>query len=311
MTERTRYQGIYPIMWAFFDDAGRLDEKAMRHQVSTCIETGAHGIVVLGLVTEMNKLSREERQLIVEWTGDEIGGRVPYAVTVPEPSIPGQIEFCHMAKDNGADWVILQPPPVKGVGEAAYVDFFGQVAESCPLPLAIQNNPFNMEVSVSNAALAQLGAEHDNIQILKAEGAAEGVARLIEQVGMERFDLFSGRGGLELITTFTSGCKGCIPAPDMFDVQLKIYDLFFNGGEEGKARADALYKEILPMIVFFSQTLNHTLTYGKYLTARRLGLDNCRLRHPFMKPTEFGLKSVDRMTKHLGKFGQMYGPFAD
>ena len=89
MKERQRYSGIYPIMWAFFDEMGKLDEKAMRLQVSTCIETGAHGITILGLVTEMNKLSRDERQQIVEWAGDEIGGRVPLTVTVPEPSIPG------------------------------------------------------------------------------------------------------------------------------------------------------------------------------------------------------------------------------
>jgi 4-hydroxy-tetrahydrodipicolinate synthase len=150
-------------MWAFFDEMGKLDEKAMRLQVRTCIETGAYGITILGLVTEMNKLSRDERQQIVEWAGNEISGRVPFAVTVPEPSIPGQIAFCHMAKDNGADWVILQPPPVKGVGEAAYVDFFGRVVEACSLPVAIQNNPFNMDVSVSNAALAQLGAQYDNL----------------------------------------------------------------------------------------------------------------------------------------------------
>jgi hypothetical protein len=40
-------------------------------------------------------------------------------------------------------------------------------------------------------------------------------------------------------------------------------------------------------------------------------VDNHRLRDPHMKPTEFGLRCVDRMTRHLGKFGEMYGPFAD
>jgi 4-hydroxy-tetrahydrodipicolinate synthase len=296
-------------MYAFFNSDGTLDLEAMKLQVNRCIEAGAQGIVVLGIVTEVNKLNVNERRKIVEWVGETVNGRVPYAVTCAEPSISGQVEFANIAKQNGADFVILQPPPVKGVAEIEYVRFFGTIAGMCEMPVAIQNNPVNLDVSLSNESLIRLGRDHENITILKAEGPAENVARLIDNVG-DHFDLFSGRGGLELITTLLSGCTGSIPAPDVFDVELRIFDFFQKGGEDNFAEADRLYKEILPLIVFMSQSVTYTLSYGKYLTARRLGLKNTDLRPPALQTTEFGRKMIDRMTKDLGLFGEMKGNLA-
>jgi len=53
----TPFRGIYPILYAFFGPDGRLDEAAMRKQVRCCLAGGAHGLAVLGLATEVNKLS--------------------------------------------------------------------------------------------------------------------------------------------------------------------------------------------------------------------------------------------------------------
>jgi len=308
MSERRRFSGIYPILYAFFDADGALDRAAMRLQVETCLKAGAQGIVVLGIVTEVNKLDVNERRRIVDWVGEDVAGRVPYAVTCVEPSIPGQIAFAKAAKNAGADWVILQPPPAKGASEADIVRFFGTIADNCDLPVAIQNNPVNLDISLSNDGLIALGRNHENIAILKAEGPAESVARLIDATG-DRFDLFSGRGGLELMTTLHSGCQGCIPAPDIFDVHLEILRLFRMGTPEAVAEADRLYKEVLPVIVFFSQTVGATLAYGKYVTAKRMGLDNAVLRAPGMKTTPFGIAAVERMIEGLGRFGELGGRF--
>ena len=65
----------------------------MRLQVEHCIAAGAHGIMVLGLVTEVHKMDVDERRHVVDDGRRAIAGRVPYAVTVGEPTIPGQIAF--------------------------------------------------------------------------------------------------------------------------------------------------------------------------------------------------------------------------
>jgi 4-hydroxy-tetrahydrodipicolinate synthase len=58
---RYPFSGIYPILYAFFDANGDLDRELMQRQVQGCIRGGAHGIAVLGLATEVSKLSETER----------------------------------------------------------------------------------------------------------------------------------------------------------------------------------------------------------------------------------------------------------
>src|SRR5471032_2830587 len=106
-----KFHGIYPMLYTFFDAAGGLDRDAMRRQVDACIKAGAHGIAILGIVGEYNKMDVGERLAVLNSVAEDIDGRVPLAVTVPEPSIAGQIAFVKAAEAARASWVILQPPP--------------------------------------------------------------------------------------------------------------------------------------------------------------------------------------------------------
>ena len=66
----------------------------MRRQLDACVAGGVHGIAILGIVTEFNKLDVNERRQIIEWTAEDLAGRVPLAVTINELSVHGQIEMC-------------------------------------------------------------------------------------------------------------------------------------------------------------------------------------------------------------------------
>ena len=70
-----RFEGIYPILYAFFDREGRLDREAMRRQTDACVRNGAHGIAALGLATEVGKLSLVERHTVMEWLLADVAGR--------------------------------------------------------------------------------------------------------------------------------------------------------------------------------------------------------------------------------------------
>ena len=77
-----RFEGIYPMLYAFFDHAGELDRDAMRRQVEACIAAGSHGLAVGGLATECNKLSTAEKRRLGEWVLADAAGRVPVSVTI-------------------------------------------------------------------------------------------------------------------------------------------------------------------------------------------------------------------------------------
>lgn len=290
--------GIWPILYAFFDKEGRIDRAAMRAQIDACVAAGAPGIAVMGLATEIGKLSIAERHEMLEIVASALDGRLPLAVTVGAPTVDGQIEFAHAAERLGAAWIILQPPPERGLPEDDYVRFFGAVADKVSLPVAIQNAPQYTGVGLSNAGLRALHRQHPNVALLKAESSAAEVRRLVEESGGV-FRIFNGRGGLELPDNLRAGCVGLIPAPECFDVQLKIHKLMQAGDE---AEAERLYRAILPLIVFLMQSLDTFLCYGKRLTAQRLGLGPVHDRQPAMMPTTFGLDSLRRYAAGLGRF---------
>ena len=293
-----RFQGIYPILYAFFDAAGRLDREAMRVQVEHCIAVGSHGIAVLGLVTEVNKLDVNERRALVDLVGELIAGRVPYAVTIGEPSIPGQIEFARAARKAGADWVILQPPAARGGGEAETLRFFGTIADALDMPVAVQNNPVNLDVSLSPASLIALHRNHANVTLLKGEGFSVDIARVIEGTD-GAMDVFGGHGGLEFIALLRAGGRGLIPAPDCLAVQIRIFELWQSGTVEARAEAERLHRAVLPLIVFMTRGVPTLLTYGKRLMARRLGLAVPLDRAPVAAPTPFGLAEMERFVGEL------------
>lgn len=290
--------GIYPILYAFFDDQERLDRDLMRRQVAQCLSHRPHGMAALGLATEVGKLSTNERRAVMEWLAEDVNGACPLAITIAEPTVAGQIEMARAAAALGAAWVILQPPPVPGLAEIEYIRFFGRVAEASPLPVALQNAPGLINVALSVEGLKTLNRAHPNVSLLKGEAPAVDIAHLVEDsAGV--FRVLNGRGGLELPDNLRAGCVGMIPAPDCFDRQVALYEAWQAGDESG---AEAAYREIAPAIVFAMQSIPHLLCYGKRLTARRLGLglDEVHDRAPAMRPTQFGLDAIERYADALG-----------
>jgi 4-hydroxy-tetrahydrodipicolinate synthase len=290
-----RPHGIWPILYAFFGRDGALDRAAMRRQVRAVLAAGAPGMAVMGLATEVGKLSPAERRQVVEWAAEDLEGRIPLAVTIFGATPQEQSEAVAQAAACGAAWVVLQPPRLPGISEAELVEFFSTVIDRSPVPAGIQNAPELIGIGLGPAAIAELARRCANFTVLKGEGPATLIARVVEETE-GKLDVFNGRGGLELPDNLRAGCAGLIPAPDCFEAQIAIYDAMRRGDE---AEAERLYREILPAIVFVMQSVDHLICYGKRLTAARLGLEVFD-RDPGLAPNDFGLAAVARFARALG-----------
>jgi dihydrodipicolinate synthase/N-acetylneuraminate lyase len=289
--------GIWPILYAFFTARDTLDRAAMRRQAEICVAGGAHGMAVLGLATEVAKLSPAERRQVVEWAAEDLAGRIPLAVTIFGATPEEQSEAVAHAAASGAAWVILQPPRTPGITEDALIRFFGRVIERAPIPAGIQNAPELIGIGLSPAGIATLARNHANLKVLKGEAPTTLIARIVEETG-GKLAVLNGRGGLELPDNLRAGCAGMIPAPDCFEAQVKIYAAM-RGGDE--AAAERLYREILPAMVFVVQSLDHLICYGKRLVAARMGIA-VHDRAPGLLPNAFGEAAVARFARALGPY---------
>ena len=287
--------GIWPILYAFFGRDGALDRAAMRRQVQAVLAAGAPGMAVMGLATEVAKLSPAERRQVVEWAAEDLGGKIPLAVTIFGATPQEQSAAVAQAAACGAAWVVLQPPRIPGMAEAELLDFFSAVIDRSPVPAGIQNAPELIGIGLGPSAIAELARRCANFTVLKGEGPATLIARVVEETE-GKLAVFNGRGGLELPDNLRAGCAGLIPAPDCFEAQIAIFEAMRRGDE---AEAERLYREILPAIVFVMQSVDHLICYGKRLAAARLGLEVFD-RAPGLAPNAFGLAAVERFARALG-----------
>jgi 4-hydroxy-tetrahydrodipicolinate synthase len=284
-------RGIHPVLYTFFNADGSIDDGAITAQVDWTLAAGAHGLVTHGLASEVAKLDLDERRHVLKVILEHVGGRAPVAVTVSEPSVHGQVAFAREAVAAGASWIIIQPPQVR-VGEGVLADFVAAVAGEITVPVAVQSNPANMDVFLSNATLLALNKRCPNITLLKAEGPATGVRELTSQ---SRMAVFGGRNGLELVSSLQAGAAGNVPAPEFTRELVGIYELATSQRPGDMDAARRQMAHVLPAIVFVNHNLLTQVCYGKRVLAWRMGLPEIFDRGPALAPTEFGLAELKNL----------------
>ena len=290
-------RGIVPMQYAFFHADGRLDLDAFRLQVDACLRAAAPGIAILGLATEVGKLAREERSAILEAATAATTGRAPLSVTVFGQTPEEQIAFVREAERAGAASVVLQPPRIAAIAEDELQRFFGRVIDAAGIPAGIQNAPEYIGIGLGVDAIAALRRNHPNFRVLKMEGSAMLVRRTIEQTG-GALAVLNGRAGLELPDNRRAGCSGMIPGAEACDVLVRVWN-GLDGDAAAQECAEALYREVMPLLTFLMQSMDQFLCYGKRLISRRLGLGEVHDRQPALAPSAFGLACLERHAARL------------
>ena len=290
--------GIYPMLYAFFGADGQVLRTPFTRQIDAAIAAGASGVAVLGLGTEVGKLSRAEQRQIVEWVAEDLQGRLPLAVTIADGNVGDMIASARFALEAGACWLILQPPhpPISG---AQLIEHFAAVAREVTCPVAVQNAPEFLGIGLTAAELCALNIKQPNIRIVKAESSAVAVAAMIDTLGSE-MAVFNGRAGMELTDNYRAGVQGMIPGIETVDLQVAVANAMIKGDE---ALAETLYRRLLPTVTFIMQGLAHFVLYGKLIAAHRLGLLPSALRNPSDSPTSHGLAWARRLASDLGPLG--------
>ena len=269
----------------------------MKTQAQLMLDQNVDGMTVLGLATEVQKLSLTEQQTVISAVAQVLDGRCPYSVTISGNSIAQQSELARYALDQGADWLILQPPMAGHFPGDTYLDFFSAVAEEFSAPFAIQNAPQYLGRALSAEDVERLKANHNHFSLIKAEISAVALAAFIRSAG-HGLTILNGRGGLELTDCLRAGADGFVLAPDVCDYSKRMFDLYRAGKQK---EMDALYSEALPAIVFIMQSLEHLICYGKRLFAARAGM-TVYDRSPALVPTQFGLEITRHWANRLGVF---------
>lgn len=108
-------KGIYCPTITFFidDDTQELDLQAQADHVKYLIESGVHGLTVLGTTGEAPLLSREERNAVTKVASSvktQMNAGTTIVVGCSAQSVRETIAMCQDAKANGGQYALILPP---------------------------------------------------------------------------------------------------------------------------------------------------------------------------------------------------------
>ena len=294
-----RLKGIFPIIYCFFNKNNTLDKKLILEEIELIKKIGSNGIASLGLATEVNKLSFNEKKFIIELVAENCVGSIPIAVTIQGSSFHEYIKLIDVAKNNQADWIILQPLIKKNTTDKDCYNFFKKlIPYAGDTIVGIQNAKEYLGVGLKSKDIIKLYKTYDNFRAIKGESSAALIQTEISKYPKD-LRVFNGRGGQEIVDNFIVGCRGIVPALENADNFIKIYKYIQNKKFDN---AHKEYMKILPSIVFIMQSINSLVCYGKRICAYRMGVKNIYDRSPGMIPTSFGLRKSKEIAKNLGSF---------
>ena len=289
-------KGILPVIPTLFTDDDTVDPGALRSVVRFALDAGAHGVVFPGVASEYNFLSDEERGGLMSVVFDEVGGRVPIiggasASTSEEAIVAGQ-----HAKDHGINHLMIMAPSELGQDVDAHREFFARItAELTDVEVILQNAPSPIGAGLNADAIASLVEANPAITYTKEETLPSGpvITALRAKEIPQLKGVLGGGGARYIIDELNRGALGALPAVELTDLHVAIYEAHTAGDFE---RARELYRYSLPLL---GCQMIYRMRLTKYVLKQRGITDRQHVRAPLPELDKFTRQDIDTMVEDL------------
>src|SRR5712692_7269866 len=215
-----------------------LDLPRLRWFLDHLIESGVHGVFVLGTNSEFYALDEREKQEVIATAVAHVNKRVPVFAGTGAESTREAVRLTKMAEREGVDGVSIITPYFISPTQQEIYDHYRRIAEQTALPVILYNNPATCGgVKIDVETVARL-AEIPNILAVKdSSGDLQNTVEMIRAVP-ERFSVLMGRDTL-IFSALMFGARGAVPATGNIAPALvaEIYDRFQRGDVAGSKAA--------------------------------------------------------------------------
>ncbi len=201
---------LIPVITPFHEDSS-VDEETLRQLVDFYFTAKVHGLFALGSSGQGPALSEAERRSVAEIVIDQATGRTPVIIHVGCADTPTTVALAKHANEIGAAAIGVIPPYYyNDAPPSAILEHYRKVAEACPLPIYIYENPKYCGISISPDFGVTLKKEVSTIKGIKVsygDGAMEDYVKLFP----EDVSVFTGNADIFGLVPF--GIAGMINPP--------------------------------------------------------------------------------------------------
>lgn len=237
--------GVYPAVTTQFKQDLSLDLDLTAKHLETLIESGVHGLVMLGSLGENVALSPEEKKEVIRLAVSVSNGRLPVYSGVAEYTTPAAIAYGNDVKKLGGAGIMLMPTMVYKTDKRETLAHYRGVAQAVDLPMIAYNNPIGYQVDVTPEMFEDLASEPNIVAIKESSGDVRRITDLFNHVG-DRYAIMAGVDDLALecvmlgATGWIAGIGLAFPAENA-----RLWDLMMAGKWE---EARTLYRWYTPLL---------------------------------------------------------------
>ncbi len=275
-------RGVFIISATPFAEDGALDLASLDRLTDFYLGHGVHGITLLGMMGEAQKLDGAEARAVVRRVIARAGGRVPVVAGVSHAGLGNLAALAKDAMDAGAAGVMVAPMP--GLkGDDGIVHYFEQVfrALDAATPVIYQDYPQTTGVHLTAACFNRLVDAFPKLVMLKHEdcpglGKLSRIRADAARDQRRRVSILVGNGGLYFPQELQRGADGAMTGFAYPEMLVEVYARHAAGDADG---AEDLFDAYLPL-VRHEQQPGIGLALRKEVLFRRGAIASPRARAP-------------------------------
>jgi len=275
-------RGVFIISVTPFTDDGEIDWPSVDSLVEFYLAKGVHGVTILGMMGEAQKLSDTEQAAFAKHVIGRVAGRVPVVVGVSHAGVDNLVRLSKTAIDAGAAGVMIAP--ATGLKTEVQVrDYFSTIFNRLgpDIPVCLQDYPLGTSVNFSVPTFLQLVDEDPSLVMFKHEDwpglrKLQQVRRAYDGEARRRVSILCGNGGLYLPQELRRGADGAMTGFAYPEMLVQVCETFFAGHAEA---AEDIFDCYLPL-VRHEQQIGVGLAIRKEILRRRGAIASAAVRAP-------------------------------
>jgi len=292
--------GVCTITLTPFTEEGDVDLGGIDSLARLYLDSGVHGLTILGIMGEAHKLSDAERSIVMQRYLEAAGDHVPVVVGCSAAATKVTIEWAREAEEIGAAAVMVAPPNHARNLDLVF-EHYRRVAEAVSLPVVVQDEPVNTGVVMPAAFIARVVNEIEGCRYVKLEEAPTTIkiTSLLEKIE-DRVGIFGGLGGMYFYEELSRGAVGIMTGFAYQEILVRTYELFSKGEKRG---AREHFFRYLPLIRFEAQLGVGGVSIRKEVFKLRGAISSSHVRFPAPALDEETLRELEELVGLLGLAG--------
>ena len=246
MNNKKKYAGVFPALYACYDDQGEVSSEKVRALTRHLVGKGVQGLYVGGSSGECIYQSVAERQEVLEAVMAEAKGEIVVIAHVACNNTSDSAKLAAHAESLGVDAIAAIPPIYFKLPDHGIADYWNAISAAAPnTDFIIYNIPQLAGVALSVPLLKTM---LNNPRLAGVKNSSMAVLDIAQwrETGGEDFVVFNGPDE-QFLSGLAAGAQGGIGGtygvmPELF---LKVYDLFLAGQTEAARQIQAEITRII------------------------------------------------------------------